>query len=191
MAKTDRQDIPSPIGENSPRIDAREKVTGAAIYADDIQFGNSLLHARIKRSPHPHALIKKIDTTKASALPGVKAVVTGEDFPGYIGLYLRDRYIFCRGRVRYVGDPVAGVAAISEEIAEKALELIEVEYEILEPVLDPEFGASPKAPLPSPRSRSVCGSQLYFSSSGDEHLQPLQNPQRRCRQRMEKCGGNH
>ena len=83
-----------PVGENSTRIDAREKVTGAAIYADDIQFGNSLLHARIKRSPHPHALIKKINTEKASALPGVKAVVTGEDFPGYIGLYLQDRFIF-------------------------------------------------------------------------------------------------
>ena len=71
MARTDTQTIPSPIGENKPRIDAREKVTGAAIYADDIQFGNSLLHARIKRSPHPHVFIKKIDTTKASALPGV------------------------------------------------------------------------------------------------------------------------
>ncbi len=166
MAKTDKQDIPSPIGENSPRIDAREKVTGAAIYADDFQFGNSLLHARIKRSPHPHALIKKIDTTKASALPGVKAVVTGEDFPGYIGLYLRDRYIFCRGRVRYVGDPVAGVAAISEEIAEKALELIEVEYEILEPVLDPEFGASPKAPLLHPDLGQYAVVNFIFPQAG-------------------------
>jgi len=150
MIKTDTQNIPSPIGENKPRIDAREKVTGAAIYADDIQFGNSLLHARIKRSPYPHALIKKINSEKARTLPGVKAIVTGDDFPGYIGLYLQDRYIFCRERVRYVGDPVAGVAAVSEEIAEKALDLIEVEYEVLEPVLDPEFGASSKAPLLHP-----------------------------------------
>ena len=150
MARNNTQNIPSPIGENKPRIDSREKVTGAAIYADDIQFGNSLLHARIKRSPHPHALIKKIDITKALALPGVKAVVTGEDFPGYIGLYLQDRYIFCRDRVRYVGDPVAGVAAVSVEIAQKALDLIDVEYEVLEPVLDPEFGASPKAPIIHP-----------------------------------------
>ena len=136
----------SPVGENKTRIDAREKVTGAAIFADDIQFGNGLLHARIKRSPHPHALIKRLDVSKALALPGVKAVVTGEDFPGYIGLYLQDRYIFCRDRVRYVGDPVAGVAATSEEIAEKALALIKVEYEILEPVLDPELGVSDSAP---------------------------------------------
>lgn len=150
MVKTNHQNIPSPIGESKPRIDAREKVTGSAIYADDIQFGNALLHARIKRSPHPHAFIKKIDITKARALPGVKAIVTGEDFPGYIGLYLQDRFIFCRERVRYVGDPVAGVAAISEEIAQKALDLIEVEYEVLEPVLDPEFGVSPKAPLIHP-----------------------------------------
>ena len=166
MARTDMQTIPSPIGENKPRIDAREKVTGAAIYADDIQFGNSLLHARIKRSPHPHAFIKKIDITKARALPGVKAVVTGEDFPGYIGLYLRDRYIFCRDRVRYVGDPVAGVAAISEEIAQEALDLIEVEYEILEPVLDPEFGASPEAPLLHPDLGQYEVANFIFPQSG-------------------------
>jgi len=166
MARSDTQTIPSPIGENTRRIDAREKVTGAAIYADDIQFGNSLLHARIKRSPHPHAFIKKIDTTKASALPGVKAVVTGQDFPGYIGLYLKDRHIFCRDRVRYVGDPVAGVAAISEEIAQKALDLIEVEYEILEPVLDPEFGASPKAPLLHPNLGQYTVANFIFPQSG-------------------------
>ncbi len=146
----DTQNIRSPIGESTPRIDAHDKVTGTALYTDDLQFGNALLHARIKRSPHPHALIKKISTEKALALPGVKAVVTGADFPGYIGLYLQDRFIFCRDRVRYVGDPVAGVAAVSEEIAEKALALIEVEYEVLEPVLDPEVGASPEAPVIHP-----------------------------------------
>jgi CO/xanthine dehydrogenase Mo-binding subunit len=107
-----------------------------------MQFGNALLHARILRSPHPHAKILSIDTKEAEALPGVKAVVTGADFPGYIGLYLLDRHIFCRDRVRYVGDPIAGVAAISEEVAENALELIKVEYEILGPVLDGEYGAT-------------------------------------------------
>jgi CO/xanthine dehydrogenase Mo-binding subunit len=166
MARNDTQTIPSPIGENAPRIDAREKVTGAAIYADDIQFGNSLLHARIKRSPHPHAFIKKVDTTKARALPGVKAVVTGKDFPGYIGLYLQDRYIFCRDRVRYVGDPVAGVAAVSEEIAQKALDLIEVEYEVLEPVLDPEFGASSKATVIHPDLGQYVVANFIFPQPG-------------------------
>jgi len=150
MTKADLKTVPSPVGENTPRIDSREKVTGAAVYADDIQFGNALLYARIKRSPHPHALIKNIDITKARELHGVKAIVTGEDFPGFIGLYLQDRHIFCRDRVRYVGDPVAGVAAISEEIAQKALDLIDVEYEVLYPVLDPEFGISPEAPILHP-----------------------------------------
>jgi CO/xanthine dehydrogenase Mo-binding subunit len=148
--ETASEKIPSPIGQSVQRVDAREKVTGAARFADDIQFGPGLLHARIKRSPHPHACIKAIDVSRARALPGVKAVVTGEDFPGYIGLYLQDRHIFCRDRVRYVGDPVAGVAAVSEEIAEQAVALIEVDYELLEPVLDPEFGASPAAPLLHP-----------------------------------------
>jgi len=139
-----------PIGENVPRIDAEEKVTGAALFTDDYPFGPGLLYARIKRSPHPHARILSVDVSKARQLPGVRAVVTGEDFPGYLGLYLQDRHIFCRDRVRYVGDPVAGVAAVSEEIAEQAVELIEVVYEPLEPVLDPEFGARPDAPLVHP-----------------------------------------
>jgi carbon-monoxide dehydrogenase large subunit len=148
--KTISENIPHPIGESVPRIDAYEKVIGAARFADDLQFGPGLLHARILRSPHPHAYIKHIDTSKALALPGVKAVATGEDTPGFIGLYLQDRHIFCRERVRYVGDPIAGVAAISEEIAEKALELIEVEYELLPGVFDPEYGVSPEAPLLHP-----------------------------------------
>jgi CO/xanthine dehydrogenase Mo-binding subunit len=141
---------PNPVGKSVPRLDARVKVTGAAIFGDDIQFGNALLHARILRSPHPHARILSIDTRQAEALPGVKAVVTGKDFPGYIGLYLLDRHIFCRDMARYVGDPLAGVAAISEQIAEEALELIEVEYEVLEPVLDAEIGVSSEAPLIHP-----------------------------------------
>ena len=142
--------IPHPIGDSVPRVDAHDKVTGAATFADDIQFGPGMLYARIVRSPHPHALIKSINVEQAKKLPGVKAIVTGEEFPGLTGLYLSDRYIFARDRVRYVGDPVAGVAAISEEIAEKAIDLIEVEYEVLQPVLDPEFGASPEAPLLHP-----------------------------------------
>ena len=158
--------IPSPIGESKPRIDAHVKVTGAALYADDIQFGAGLLYARIKRSPHPHARIISIDTSKAKALPGVKAVVTGEDFPGYIGLYLRDRHIFCREFVRYVGDPVAGVAAVSQEIAENALELIDVEYELLEPVFDPEFGNNPEAPLIHPNLGEYEVANFIFPEPG-------------------------
>ena len=150
MVTADITKIPSPIGEDVKRVDVYEKVIGTATYTDDIQFGPQLLHARIKRSPHPHALIKSIDTSKAEALPGVKVIVTGEDFPNHIGLYLKDKYIFARDRVRFIGEPVAGVAAVTDEIAEKAVELIEVEYEPLEPVFDPEYGASPEAPLIHP-----------------------------------------
>ncbi len=166
MAKLDAREVPSPVGESKQRIDAHEKVTGAALFASDFQFGASLLHARIKRSPHPHALIKKIDVSRARDLAGVKAVVTGEEFPGYIGLYLQDRYIFCRDRVRYVGDPVAGVAAESEEIAERALDLIEVEYEVLQPVIDPELGAGPGAPLIHPDLGKYVVVPFIFPESG-------------------------
>ncbi len=144
------QAVPKPVGESVSRVDGLDKVTGAAQFADDLPFGRNLLHARLKRSPHAHALVKRIDVSKAQALPGVKVVVTGEDFPGYIGLYLLDRHIFARDRVRYVGDPVAGVAAVTPEIAEKAVELIEVEYEELPAVFDPEYGVSPEAPLLHP-----------------------------------------
>jgi carbon-monoxide dehydrogenase large subunit len=163
MTKTS---TPHPIGESVQRVDAREKVTGAALFADDIQFGPGLLYARIKRSPHAHAFIKKIDVSKARALPGVKAVVTGEKYPGYIGLYLKDRHIFCRDRVRYVGDPVAGVAAVSEEIAEQAIKLIEVEYEPLPGVFDPEFGASPEAPLLHPDLGKYVVANFIFPEPG-------------------------
>ncbi len=140
----------APVGTSVKRIDALEKVTGEALFADDLQFGPGLLFGRIVRSPHPHALIKRIDVSKALAMPGVKAVVTGNDAPKQIGLYLKDRYIFCRDRVRYVGDPVAGVIATSEEIAEAACKQVEVEYEVLEPVLDPRRGMEPDAPLIHP-----------------------------------------
>lgn len=166
MVRAAAQTVPSPVGENSPRIDARQKVTGAAVFADDIQFGGALLHARIKRSPHPHAFIKKIDVARARSLPGVKAVVTGEDFPRYIGLYLQDRYIFCRDRVRYVGDPVAGVAATSPEIAQKAIDLIEVEYEVLEPVLDPELGTRSDAPVLHPDLGQYTVANFIFPRPG-------------------------
>ncbi|MBI4928281.1 MAG: xanthine dehydrogenase family protein [Anaerolineae bacterium] len=140
----------NPVGKSVARNDVLEKVTGGATYTDDIQFGPGLLHCRVKRSPHPHALIKKIDYSKALKLPGVKGVATGDDFPDLIGLYLKDRCFFARGKVRFVGEAVVGVVATTEEIAEAAVDLIDVEYELLTPVLDPEFGASPEAPLIHP-----------------------------------------
>lgn len=141
---------PRLIGTDVLRVDVQEKVTGTAIFTDDIQFGKNLLFARFKRSPHPHALIKSIDTTRAEQFPGVKAIVTGDDFSGRIGLYLKDRHIIARERVRFVGEPVVGVAAISEEIAEQALELIEVEYELLKPIFHPLDAIKQDAPIIHP-----------------------------------------
>ncbi len=138
------------IGTSPQRIEGRAKVTGAATYVDDMQFGPNLLHGMLKHSPIPHGTITRIDISRAKALPGVRVVVTGQDFPGYTGLYLKDRRIFALDRVRYVGDTIAAVAADTPEIAQRAIELIEVEYEPLPGVFDPEFGASPEAPLIHP-----------------------------------------
>ena len=139
-----------PVGKSVPRIDIHEKITGAAIFVDDMQFGPGLYHGRLVRSPHAHALVKRVDVSQALEVPGVKAVVTGQDVNARIGLYLVDRPIFATDRVRYVGDPVAGVIAISEEIAEAAARLVEVEYEELPAVFDPVEAAQPDAPLLHP-----------------------------------------
>ncbi len=140
----------NPVGKSVPRVDAFEKVTGAAKYVDDMAFGPELLHGKLVLSPYAHAKIKSIDVSKALALPGVKAVVTGQDNPTHLGLYLKDRYIYAYDRVRYVGETVAGVVAATPEIAEAAAKLVEVEYEGLEPVFDPYAGAQPGAPLVHP-----------------------------------------
>ena len=147
---TDEKLTTNPVGKSVPRIDIYEKLTGAAVFADDMQFGPGLYYGRLVRSPHAHALVKGVDASKALEMPGVKAVVTGRDVSARIGLYLIDRPIFASDRVRYVGDPVAGVIAISEEIAEEAAQLVVVEYEELPAVFDPVEGAQPDAPLLHP-----------------------------------------
>lgn len=134
------------IGQSVIRKDALEKVTGAAKYVADLKF-RPLLYAKILRSPYAHAKIISIDTSKAEQLPGVKAVVTGKEFNQYLGLYLVDRTLYASDKVRYIGEAVAGVAATSLEIAEEALKLIEVEYEVLPTILDPEKAMEPDAPL--------------------------------------------
>jgi CO/xanthine dehydrogenase Mo-binding subunit len=139
-----------PVGKSVPRIDMYDKVAGTAVFVDDMQFGPGLYHGRLVRSPHAHALIKKVDVSKALALPGVKAVVTGQDAPTHIGLYLKDRRIFALDRVRFVGDPVAGVIAVNPESAEQGARLVEVEYEELPAVFDPIDAIQPDAPLIHP-----------------------------------------
>ena len=142
------------VGKPMPRPDAVAKVTGAAKFTDDYVFPRMLYARTLRPSANvgkmtPHAHIKRIDTTKAKALPGVAAVLTHEDVPGQKnhGLVYYDWPVLCYDKVRYVGDAVAIVAAETKEIAEQALGLIEVEYEPLPVVDDPVKGLAPSAPL--------------------------------------------
>ncbi len=139
-----------PVGKSVPRVDMYDKLTGIALFADDIQFGPNLYYARLARSPHAHALIKRIDVSKALEVPGVKAAVTGQDAPELVGMYLVDRPVLAGERVRYYGEPVAGVIATSEAIAEEATRLVEVEYEELPAVFGPMESIQPDAPLLHP-----------------------------------------
>jgi 4-hydroxybenzoyl-CoA reductase subunit alpha len=120
------------IGAPLPKVDAYAKVTGRALYADDITLPR-MLYGRLLRSPHPHARIISIDTHNAMELPGVLAVITGEDLPQRFGILpsSQDEYALAIGKVRYVGDPIAAVAAIDPDILDEAIKLIHVEYEIL------------------------------------------------------------
>lgn len=129
----------SVIGKPLAKVDALGKVTGETKYADDL-FLPRMLYGRILRSPHPHARIVGIDTSRALRLPGVFAVVTGKDLPTKFGIMpsTQDEEALCIDKVRFLGDPVAGVAAVDEETAERALELIDVRYALLTPVMSIE-----------------------------------------------------
>src|SRR6266571_637258 len=120
------------IGTPRPKVDAYGKVTGRALYADDIMLPR-MVYGRLLRSPHPHARILSIDTRKALELPGVLAVLAGEDLPQKFGILpsSQDEYALAIDKVRYVGDPVAAVAALDPDILDEAMKLIEVEYEVL------------------------------------------------------------
>lgn len=146
------------VGQAAPRGDAVERVTGKAVYGSDLTLPGTL-YGKMLRSPHAHARIKSINTTRAMELPGVKIVVTSADFPdvelggpavgGEIALLPRDqrRMQLADETVFYQGQAVAAVAAISRQVAEDALELIDVEYEVLPTVGDVEEAIKPDAPL--------------------------------------------
>src|SRR5438309_6847659 len=138
------------VGISSPRVEGEQKVGGGAIYAVDVGLPD-MLWAKVLRSPIAHGRIKKIDPSKAIALPGVKAVLTGADLGGAkIGKKIVDMPILADGVVRYIGEKIAAVAAESETIAEAAVDLIDVEYEDLPVVTDPLQAADPSAPLLHP-----------------------------------------
>lgn len=134
------------VGTAVPRGEGSGKVSGQTLYAADVKLPG-LLWAKILRSPHPHARLRRVDISKAEKSPGVRAVLTGEDVKGrLIGKQIRDMPVLCWEKVRFAGDRVAAVAADSAEAAEEALHLIEVDYEVLPAVFDPLEAMAPGAP---------------------------------------------
>ena len=138
------------VGRPTPRVEGALKVTGKALYSADLKLPG-ILWGRCLRSPIPYGRIRRIDTGKASQVPGVKAVITGQDVPGLrIGRCIYDTPVLADGVVRFIGEKVAAVAAETRLAAEQALELIEVEYEEIEPLLDSVAALSPDAPVLHP-----------------------------------------
>ncbi|MBM2832263.1 MAG: coxL [Dehalococcoidia bacterium] len=136
----------SVIGKSIPRVDAPEKVTGIARYCLDMKLPG-MLYARVLRSPYPHARIVRIDTSRAEKMSGVKAVVTGKDAPEERVGQIKDRYIIAKDVVRFMGEPVAAVAAETPEVAEAAIALIRVDYQELPAVFDPEEAMKHNPPV--------------------------------------------
>ena len=146
------------IGKKVERVDAFERLIGEAKYASDIYLPG-MLYVKILRSPHPHAKVVKIDAARAQALPGVKAILTPQDVPDF-AVAKRGTPPFVPKPIlattaRYVGDEILAVAAVDEETAEKALDLIKVDYEILPFVLDAEEAVKPGAPKIYPEGNVV------------------------------------
>ncbi len=146
MAASPRQRF-DVIGRPRRRVDGRAKVVGQTRFADDIMLPR-MLHAKLLRSPHPHAVIESIDTAKAQAHPDVHLVLTGKDFPVSFGILpvTQDEYPLAPERVRYVGDPVAAVIARDEQTATEALDLIEVKYRALATIASAEEALATPAP---------------------------------------------
>ena len=145
------------VGKRLPRPDAFEKATGAAKYTVDIKLPGMLI-GKVLRSPYPHAMILKVDTSRAESLPGIVAVITREDTPkmrftrskGSVTIVKPEKVVedemVINDKARFLGEPVAAVAAINEGIADEALELIDVEYEVMPAVFDPVEAMKPGAP---------------------------------------------
>jgi CO/xanthine dehydrogenase Mo-binding subunit len=135
------------VGKSHPRIDGPDTVTGRATYTVDVVLP-SMLHAKLLRSPVPHATILGVETSRARALPGVAAVLTAADVPRKkFGFTVQDEEIFAGEKVRYVGDVIAAVAAVDEDTANEAIGLIECDYEELAAVLTPDAALQENAPL--------------------------------------------
>ncbi|MDR1014527.1 MAG: xanthine dehydrogenase family protein molybdopterin-binding subunit [Coriobacteriales bacterium] len=154
------------IGKPVKRDDGPEKVTGTAKYAGDIVLAG-MLHAKVKTSPYAHARILSIDTRAAEALPGVRAVITGEHGSVKVGIYMQDKSVIATDTVRYQGEIVAAVAADTAEIAQQAVGLIEVEYEPLPVLNDVRDAVKPEAMLLHPHLGTYAHSVgVFFPEPG-------------------------
>ena len=145
------------VGQSVPRVDGPEKVTGSAIYGLDAHMPG-MLWMKVLRSPFPHARILSVDASAASALPGVQAVMTGEDVKDILtGAMIKDMPLLAWERVMLVGDKVAAVVADDEDIAQQAIALIEIDYEELPAILAAEDAMAPDAPILHPQAASYEG----------------------------------
>lgn len=135
------------IGHSVPKVDALDKVLGKAIYSEDLSFPD-MLYGRVLRAGIPHAIIEEIDISKAKAMDGVACVLTAKDTPGInrYGIAFQDQYALVEKKVRYVGDPVAILAADSEEVARDAIKAIRVKYKKLPVLTSPKEGLAEGAP---------------------------------------------
>lgn len=150
------------VGHDAVRVDGLSKVSGAARYVDDIEFGPGLLYAAIVESPHAHALIKSIDATTAEKVDNVVKVVTGKEFPYRFGLYMHDRYVLAQDRVRFVGEQVAAVIARDPATALRAARLVRVDYQVLAPVLTVADALKPSPRLIHPELASYTHVPWFF-----------------------------
>src|SRR5918992_1189277 len=158
------------VGNPTPRVEGELKVSGKAKYAVDATLPG-MLWGKVYRSPIASGKIKNIDLSKAEALPGVRAVLTGQDCTGMrIGRRLYDMPILADGEVRFIGEKVAAVAADNESLAEEALNLIEVEFEETEPLLDPLEAMKPGAKLLHPDVMNYKGLPKALEAPSNEFV---------------------
>ena len=144
----DSEDGSRYVGHSVPRNDVLYKVRGKAKYAANVSLPD-MLHGRFVRSTHPYARIKRVDVSKATALPGVRCILTANDIPDErlnVGSLVKDTPILAKDIVRHVGEPIVAIAADTLELAHEAASLVEIDYEPLEPVLTPEDAIKEGAP---------------------------------------------
>ncbi len=155
------------VGVAYERSDGVKKVTGAAEYVDDLRMGR-MLYADVVRSPYAHAKVLSVDLSEAKKLPGVKVVIDGTDYQKRVGLYLEDRFFMIKpgDTAKYMGDPIAAVAAETPEIARQACELIKVEYEPLPVVASALDGIKPDAPIIHPELGSYKVAPIFYPKPG-------------------------